>query len=73
MSSASTQASGLGRIRAWVAAAGWYLNGMMGGHAYERYVNHLRREHPEAEPMTEREFWRAKAREEDENPSARCC
>ncbi|WP_282826552.1 YbdD/YjiX family protein [Gulosibacter sediminis] len=70
---APTHSNKPGRIRAWFATASWYLNGMMGGHAYERYVNHLHREHPDATPMSEREFWRQKARDEDANPSARCC
>lgn len=30
-----------------------------GESAYERYVERHRREHPDHEPMSEREFWRA--------------
>ena len=51
----------------------WYLNGVMGGHAYVRYLEHERRVHPDREPLTEREFWRQKARDDDANPQARCC
>ncbi|MDR7329187.1 uncharacterized short protein YbdD (DUF466 family) [Corynebacterium guangdongense] len=51
----------------------WYVGELMGDHAYARYVEHLRRHHPDAEVPTEREYWRARYAEQDANPGARCC
>jgi uncharacterized short protein YbdD (DUF466 family) len=51
----------------------WYVTTLMGDRAYDVYVAHLRAHHPDAEPLTERQFWRQRAREQDRNPGARCC
>ncbi|WP_434811423.1 YbdD/YjiX family protein [Microbacterium sp. bgisy189] len=51
----------------------WYLTSLMGDNAYAVYVAHQRRTHPEAEPLTERQFWRQKMDDQDRNPGARCC
>jgi uncharacterized short protein YbdD (DUF466 family) len=51
----------------------WYVTTLMGDGAYATYVEHLRRTHPHQQPMTEREFWRARSDEQDRNPGARCC
>lgn len=63
-------------LRGAVRAAGavrWYMSGLMGDGAYDVYVAHQRRTHPEAEPLTERQFWRQKMDDQDRNPGARCC
>ncbi|WP_245542802.1 YbdD/YjiX family protein [Pseudoclavibacter soli] len=57
----------------WWAKVVWILNGMLGANAYQNYVDHHRQVHPGEPVMSEREFWRHKAAEEDRNPSARCC
>lgn len=41
--------------------------------AYDKYVERHRREHPDHEPMTEREFWRERSDEAERNVQARCC
>ena len=51
----------------------WLLRGMLGEHAYASYVAHHEREHPGTPPMSEREFWRQKATDDEANPQARCC
>ncbi|WJZ17753.1 YbdD/YjiX family protein [Corynebacterium guangdongense] len=56
-----------------VRSVRWYVGELMGDHAYARYVEHLRRHHPDAEVPTEREYWRARYAEQDANPGARCC
>ena len=54
-------------------AVRWYMSGLMGDGAYDVYVAHQRRTHPDAEPLTERQFWRQKMDDQDRNPGARCC
>ncbi|MCD7101560.1 YbdD/YjiX family protein [Pseudoclavibacter sp. 13-3] len=49
------------------------LRGMLGANAYDDYVAHHRRMHPDEPVMREREFWREQARDQDANPGARCC
>jgi uncharacterized short protein YbdD (DUF466 family) len=44
-----------------------------GESAYDRYVERHRREHPDHPPMTQREFWRARARQDEENVQTGCC
>lgn len=51
----------------------WYFTNLMGDSAYATYVAHLRRTHPDQEPLTERQFWRQKMDDQDRNPGARCC
>jgi uncharacterized short protein YbdD (DUF466 family) len=57
----------------------WFLNGMLGGDAYEKYTAHHRAVHA-GQPagdvealMTEREFWRDRTDREERNPQGRCC
>lgn len=68
------------RLRALLRVAGrvgggirWYITNLMGDSAYDTFVAHHRREHPDTEPMTERQFWRQKMDDQDRNPGARCC
>lgn len=51
----------------------WWLTNLMGDRAYETYLEHHRRHHPDSEPLGERAFWRARDDERDRNPGARCC
>lgn len=64
-------------IAAFIGRAGrgirWYVTNLMGDSAYATYVAHQRRQHPDREPMTERQFWRQKMDDQDRNPGARCC
>jgi uncharacterized short protein YbdD (DUF466 family) len=41
--------------------------------AYDRYVEHRRRDHAEEPVMSRRDFERWRMRERDEKPGARCC
>lgn len=68
------------RARGWAArwrraarTLRWYLRGISGADAYDRYLDHHRRAHPSAHAMTEREFWRDKTDAMERNPKARCC
>ena len=58
--------------RAWRAVV-WYLNGLTGQSRYAAYVAHERSQHPDREPMSERDFWRRHYAEQDADPGARCC
>ncbi|MFK4759602.1 YbdD/YjiX family protein [Microbacterium sp. ZW T5_45] len=51
----------------------WYVTTLMGDRAYDTYIAHLARAHPDAQPMTERQFWRQRMDDQDRNPGARCC
>ena len=39
----------------------WYFKSLMGENAYQSYLDHHARTHTGTPPMTEREFWRARA------------
>ena len=54
-------------------AVRWYLRGITGADAYERYLEHHARTHCELPPMTEREFWRDRTDAMERNPTSRCC
>jgi len=52
----------------------WYVRGVMGEDAYDKYLAHVQGEHGGAGPvMTEREFWRDRADRQDTTPEGRCC
>lgn len=52
----------------------WYVRGVMGEDAYEKYLAHVAGEHADgARVMTEREFWRDRTDRQDANPEGRCC
>ena len=55
------------------AGVRWYLREVSGESAYDRYVEHMRRDHPEQLVMSRREYERERMRMRDENPRARCC
>lgn len=50
-----------------------YANGVTGADAYDRYVTHLRRTHPDAPIPSKKEFWREFYDEQERNPRTRCC
>jgi uncharacterized short protein YbdD (DUF466 family) len=51
----------------------WYLREVTGENAYDRYLEHQRREHPGQEPMSRREFERRRVDARDDRPEGRCC
>ena len=59
--------------REWPRQAFAYLRAIMGADAYERYCEHLSRSHPDAVPLSERDFWREHFEWQDEHPQGRCC
>ena len=63
----------LGAVRERLAAFHALWRDFTGESAYEKYVERHRREHPGHAPMTEREFWRARARLREDNPPTGCC
>ncbi|MCM6775946.1 YbdD/YjiX family protein [Nocardia sp. CDC159] len=51
----------------------WYVNSILGGQDYARYVEHLRRNHPGCPVPSEREYWRERHAAADRSPVNRCC
>ncbi|GIG19348.1 hypothetical protein Cch01nite_00720 [Cellulomonas chitinilytica] len=67
-------AAGVGRaLVRTVAGVRWYTATLLGDRDYARYVEHLARVHPGADPVSEREYWRVRHAEQDAHPGARCC
>jgi uncharacterized short protein YbdD (DUF466 family) len=60
-------------LRELTRGVGWYLREVSGETGYERYVEHVRREHPEAIVMSRREYERWRQDDRNDNPRARCC
>ncbi|WP_433682890.1 YbdD/YjiX family protein [Nocardia sp. CA-119907] len=56
-----------------VRAVGSWFNAVLGGQDYQRYVDHLQRNHPGCEIPSEREYWRRRHADADSNPQNRCC
>lgn len=56
-----------------VGGVRWYLKEVSGETAYDRYVEHLRRQHPDAMVMSRRDFERLRQNQRNDNPRARCC
>ncbi|RII41845.1 DUF466 domain-containing protein [Galactobacter valiniphilus] len=52
---------------------GRYLNSVLGGDRYARYLEFHARHHAGAEPLSEREYWRAYHAHQDAHPEGRCC
>lgn len=46
---------------------------VLGAPDYERYVAHLRANHPGAEPLCRNEFYRVRLEERYNRPGAKCC
>ena len=56
----------------------WFVKGVMGDDAYDKYRAHHDSRHPSAAEdatpvMTEREFWRDQTDRQDTNPQGWCC
>jgi uncharacterized short protein YbdD (DUF466 family) len=68
-----SSAAVLPRIRAALREAWQVVRGVVGENAYEKYLEHHRLHHPDAQPLSEREFWRQHIDRGDRNPGARCC
>jgi uncharacterized short protein YbdD (DUF466 family) len=51
----------------------WYVRGVLGEDAYERYLAHHARTRCDHRPMTEREFWRDRTDAMEKDPKSRCC
>ncbi|WP_197319970.1 YbdD/YjiX family protein [Saccharomonospora sp. NB11] len=64
--------AGAGLARGWRALR-WYVKEVVGENDYEHYVTHLRRHHPDTQPMSRREFERRKTDRMDVDPGSRCC
>jgi uncharacterized short protein YbdD (DUF466 family) len=60
-------------LREAYAGVRWYLREVSGETAYDRYVEHARRDHPDQPVMSRHDFERRRMRMRDENPKARCC
>jgi uncharacterized short protein YbdD (DUF466 family) len=56
-----------------VGGVRWYLKEVSGETAYDRHVEHVRREHPDAIVMSRRDFERLRQDLRNDNPRARCC
>lgn len=63
----------LGGVSRGFRALRWYAQGVLGADAYERYLQHMARLHPDQPAMGEREFWRDLHAWQDRNPQGRCC
>lgn len=50
-----------------------FARGIMGSDAYDKYLHHHAITGCTHEPMTEKEFWRAKYTKQDNSPEGRCC
>ncbi len=66
-------AAGLARLRAGLAGARRLWRDFTGESAYDRYVERHRREHPDHEPLSERQWWRARTEFDERNVSTGCC
>ena len=51
----------------------WYLREVSGESAYDRYVQHMRRDHPDQPVMSRRDFERRRQDAREARPQARCC
>jgi uncharacterized short protein YbdD (DUF466 family) len=51
----------------------WYLREVSGESGYDRYVEHMRRDHPAQPVMSRRDFERRRQDQREERPRARCC
>ena len=61
------------RVRQVLTRARTLWRDMTGESAYDRYVERHRRAHPDHEPLSERQWWRARADVDERNVSTGCC
>lgn len=59
-------------VRSW-RAIWWYLREVTGESAYDRYVEHERRDHPDRPVASRRAFERKRQDLENLRPQQRCC
>jgi uncharacterized short protein YbdD (DUF466 family) len=55
------------------AGVRWYLREVSGESGYDRYVEHMRRDHAGQPVMSRRDFERRRQDFREANPRARCC
>ena len=60
-------------VKDMVSGVRWYLREVSGESGYDRYVAHVRREHPDEPVMSRRDYERWRQDDRDKNPRARCC
>ncbi|MFD7404932.1 YbdD/YjiX family protein [Streptomyces sp. NPDC059866] len=62
-------------LRRVISGVHWYVRELTDESAYDRYVAHLRKDRPEAEVLSRREFERMRTyrRERDPRQGFRCC
>ena len=60
-------------VKQVVAGVRWYLREVSGESGYDRYVEHMRREHADQPVMSRRDYERRRQEIRAENPRARCC
>lgn len=65
--------AGLHTLAQGWAGVVWYLRGLLGEDAYQRYLAEHARSHPDHEPLSERAFWKDRMDWQDRNPQGRCC
>lgn len=51
----------------------WYLSELTGENQYERYLRRHSATHPQAAPLSRREFERQRVDRADNRPGSRCC
>jgi uncharacterized short protein YbdD (DUF466 family) len=51
----------------------WYLREVVGENAYEHYLDHQRRDHPQDRVLSRREFERCRMDRLEIRPGQRCC
>jgi uncharacterized short protein YbdD (DUF466 family) len=61
------------RLRPAAGRALWYLREVMGENAYEHYLEHQRRRHPDEPVLSRRAYERRRMDELDDHPGTRCC
>jgi uncharacterized short protein YbdD (DUF466 family) len=49
------------------------LRAIIGAPDYERYLEHIRRHHPDVAPLSQREFERQRMADRYDRPGSRCC
>jgi uncharacterized short protein YbdD (DUF466 family) len=61
------------RLRRAVTGTLWYVREVMGENAYERYLAHQRRDHPDDQVLSRREFECRRMDRMEIGPGQRCC
>jgi uncharacterized short protein YbdD (DUF466 family) len=64
----------LASVRRGAKGFAWFMRGVMGEDAYDKYKAHHEAAGSDGHVMmTEREFWRDQTDRQDTNPQGRCC